>query len=605
MADNEPLVSVGIPAYNRPEGLRTTLESITRQTYKNLEIIVSDNCSPDPNVEHIARDFQKLDNRIQYFRQTENTGAMSNFRFVLGKARGEYFMWAADDDFISEDFIWQAIQFFEEHSGYAIVSGTPFTVTRRGKHRANNGHSFTGKFGVLRVLQTYNARGMIAVYGLINTAALRRIRIGNRFAEDRYIVASLAYMGKIKTLETMRLYRSPGISRNVSDMHRRMLESVGIRFRGVALARLMMATNASKDIFVQKEVYRGLSFPAKVLLALCCFVVSIYNSIKIFYVGRYVGRIVHMAGKRIGGSLRFKNDSKTEGRRFKAELDTSKRELTVETSAEVRIERDYLRVKRELELVKDSISYQLGSAIIQALHKPGRNTILLPCRLIRLFVMGFKKRKIKASRGIPRRDKYTEIRLGDVKLSTCTAMIKKKYIERFGVDKGRLGWYGENDWKRIEHISSLLPEAKSVLDIGISNGAFLNLLISINRFQRILGIDIIRHPQFTRLFGSHLYQIMYASVIHLPFADKSIDVVTCMEVLEHLDRQSFLAALHELRRVSRFLIATVPYNEPEPLPSYHKQRFTDNDLLTHFPHGDFILLKKSAGTSWIVIVERS
>ena len=398
MANSKPLVSVGIPAYNRPEGLRRTLESITGQTYKNLEIIVSDNCSPDSNVGRIARDFQKLDKRIQYFRQTENTGPASNFRFVLGKARGEYFMWAADDDFISEDFVWQAIQFFEEHSGYAIVSGIPFTVTRRGKYRTNNGHSFTGKFGVLRVLQTYNAKGMVVVYGLVNAAALRRIRLGNRFAEDRYIVASLAYMGKIKTLETMRLYRTfigPGRARNVSDMHRRMLESVGIRFRGVALARLMMATNASKDIFVQKEVYRGLSFPAKVLLALCCFVVSIYNSIKIFYVGRYVGRIVHMTGKRIGGSLRFKNDSKTEDRRFKAELDTSKRELTVETSAEVRIERDYLRVKRELELVKDSISYRLGSAIIQALHKPGRNTILLPCRLIRLFVMGFKKRKIK------------------------------------------------------------------------------------------------------------------------------------------------------------------------------------------------------------------
>ncbi len=397
MADNEPLVSVGIPAYNRPEGLRRTLESITRQTYKNLEIIVSDNCSPDPNVEHTARDFQKLDNRIQYFRQTENTGAMSNFRFVLGKGRGEYFIWAADDDFISEDFIWQAIQFFKEHSGYAIVSGIPFKITRWSERRVNNGHSFTGKFGVLRVLQTYNTTGMAVVYGLVNTAALRRIRIGNRFAEDRYIVASLAYMGKIKTLETMRLYRTYGRAKNVSDSHRRMLESVGIRFRGVALARLMMATNASKDIFVQKEVYRGLSFPAKVLLALCCFVVSIYNSIKIYYVGRYVGRIVHMAGKRIGGSLRFKNDSKTEGRRFKAQLDTSKGELTVETSAEVRIERDYLRVKRELEAVRNSFSYRLGNILVQAIYRPGRNTILLPYHLIRLCVREFRKRKIMAA----------------------------------------------------------------------------------------------------------------------------------------------------------------------------------------------------------------
>ena len=39
MIENQPLVSVGIPTYNRPEGLRQTLDCITFQTYKNLEII--------------------------------------------------------------------------------------------------------------------------------------------------------------------------------------------------------------------------------------------------------------------------------------------------------------------------------------------------------------------------------------------------------------------------------------------------------------------------------------------------------------------------------------------------------------------------------------
>ncbi|MBU4370171.1 glycosyltransferase [Patescibacteria group bacterium] len=45
--NNQQLVSVGIPTYNRPESLRRTLECITSQTYKNLEIIISDNCSPN------------------------------------------------------------------------------------------------------------------------------------------------------------------------------------------------------------------------------------------------------------------------------------------------------------------------------------------------------------------------------------------------------------------------------------------------------------------------------------------------------------------------------------------------------------------------------
>lgn len=265
-------------------------------------------------------------------------------------------------------------------------------------------------------------------------------------------------------------------------------------------------------------------------------------------------------------------------------------------------ERDNL--KNQLRVVKDSFSYQLGAILIQAVTNPGRNTILLPYRLIRLGVMEFRKRKTMVTRDTAVSNKYTEIRLTSVKLSACTATIKKKYIECLGVDEGHLGGYHETDWRRIEYISSLLPEAKSILDIGLGSAAFLNLLISLNRFQRILGIDIRRHSKFTTLFESQFYQVLYASVTNLPFTDKCIDVVTCMEVLEHLDKQSFLVALHELRRVSHFLVVTVPYNEPEPMPSYHKLRFTDSDLLTYFPHGEFILLKKGTGNAWMAIVER-
>ncbi|MBK7374561.1 MAG: glycosyltransferase [Chitinophagaceae bacterium] len=50
MHETTPLVTVGIPTYNRPGGLERTLACITVQTYANLEIIVSDNCSADPRV---------------------------------------------------------------------------------------------------------------------------------------------------------------------------------------------------------------------------------------------------------------------------------------------------------------------------------------------------------------------------------------------------------------------------------------------------------------------------------------------------------------------------------------------------------------------------
>jgi glycosyltransferase involved in cell wall biosynthesis len=100
-----PLVSVGIPTYNRADGLKKTLASITGQSYQNLEIIVSDNGSPGVDTENVVREFQKNDPRIHYFRQDENRGPAANFAFVLMKATGVYFMWATDDDEWDQDFI--------------------------------------------------------------------------------------------------------------------------------------------------------------------------------------------------------------------------------------------------------------------------------------------------------------------------------------------------------------------------------------------------------------------------------------------------------------------------------------------------------------------
>ncbi len=101
----QPLVSVGIPTYNRPAGLRRTLDCITRQTYRNLEIIVSDNGSPTDEPAAIVREMQQRDGRVRFFRQSPAVTVHDNFRFVLSQAHGEFYFWAADDDEWSAEFV--------------------------------------------------------------------------------------------------------------------------------------------------------------------------------------------------------------------------------------------------------------------------------------------------------------------------------------------------------------------------------------------------------------------------------------------------------------------------------------------------------------------
>ncbi|CAN2170910.1 Glyco_tranf_GTA_type domain containing protein [Candidatus Nanopelagicaceae bacterium] len=108
----EPLVSIGIPVYNSDDTIAACLRSVLNQSYRNIEVVVSDNCSTDTTAS-ICKDFADLDSRISLVVQGENIGPAANFDFVLSRATGSYFMWVAADDIKSEDFVSLNLEFLE------------------------------------------------------------------------------------------------------------------------------------------------------------------------------------------------------------------------------------------------------------------------------------------------------------------------------------------------------------------------------------------------------------------------------------------------------------------------------------------------------------
>ncbi|WNM60289.1 glycosyltransferase family 2 protein [Candidatus Nitrospira neomarina] len=99
----KPLVTIAIPTYNRADTyLKHTLHSAINQSYKNLEIIVSDNCSAD-HTEQVVNEFN--DSRIRYEKHSQNIGHFNNFKYCIEQARGDYFLLLQDDDLIDEDFV--------------------------------------------------------------------------------------------------------------------------------------------------------------------------------------------------------------------------------------------------------------------------------------------------------------------------------------------------------------------------------------------------------------------------------------------------------------------------------------------------------------------
>jgi glycosyltransferase involved in cell wall biosynthesis len=116
----EALVTIGIPAFNRPAGLARTLASMCSQTYRNIEIIVSDNASTDPAVRATVDEFTAKDPRISYHRHPENIGGMANFSSLVRKGSGEFFMWAADDDRWEPFFVERCVARLQADAALAV-----------------------------------------------------------------------------------------------------------------------------------------------------------------------------------------------------------------------------------------------------------------------------------------------------------------------------------------------------------------------------------------------------------------------------------------------------------------------------------------------------
>lgn len=118
---NTPLVSVGVPTRNRAAMLTRALDSLLGQDYDALEIIVSDNASDD-DTPSLCRGFCERDDRVQYSRNEQDLGAVANFSKVLELSRGEYFMWAADDDWLEPSFVSAVVGVLEADVRVALAA---------------------------------------------------------------------------------------------------------------------------------------------------------------------------------------------------------------------------------------------------------------------------------------------------------------------------------------------------------------------------------------------------------------------------------------------------------------------------------------------------
>ena len=107
-------LSVVIPVYNTEQYLPRCIESLINQTYKNIEFIFVNDCSPQ-NAEEIIKEYQKKDSRIKYVTYEKNRGLFRARMAGAEKATGEYIAFMDSDDYATLDYYNTLVKCAEEN----------------------------------------------------------------------------------------------------------------------------------------------------------------------------------------------------------------------------------------------------------------------------------------------------------------------------------------------------------------------------------------------------------------------------------------------------------------------------------------------------------
>lgn len=90
-------IDILMATYNGEKYLRAQIDSILSQTYKNFNLIISDDASTD-STQEILKEYEQKDKRVKVYIQQKNLGIVKNFEFLLEKVENKVFMFADQDD---------------------------------------------------------------------------------------------------------------------------------------------------------------------------------------------------------------------------------------------------------------------------------------------------------------------------------------------------------------------------------------------------------------------------------------------------------------------------------------------------------------------------
>jgi len=208
--DSTPLVSIGMPVYNEELHLEDALRSLLSQSFKDFELIISDNASTDRTGE-ICLTYAAKDPRVRYSRMKTNVGSIANSNHLVQLANAPYFFFASGHDIRHESFIARCIEILEHDTSVVLC----YPATRSLEPDGHLGDVMSGQVDTRGMSQASRFRSVLwglgsyayPIYGIMRTDVLKKTGLARGpIGPDIVLLHELALLGTFAAVPEPLLY---------------------------------------------------------------------------------------------------------------------------------------------------------------------------------------------------------------------------------------------------------------------------------------------------------------------------------------------------------------------------------------------------------------
>lgn len=277
---DQPLVTIAIPTFQSEKYVVEAINCALSQTYKNIEVIVSDNGSTDQTVNKI-HEMVKTDPRIRFFPHDKNRGPTFNFTFVFEQAKGEFFFWLGDDDWLDQNYVETLVFRMIKNPGLAASVGLPNYYI--GDEFFQNGVAIDvlHRSRLMRIASyLFQVADNGIFYGCIRRKWLAEVPFENVMGWDWLMFSALAYRGGLLTDKNVHLHRRLG---RISSSYERIALAMELPEWNARFPYLAIIQSINRALWRNPKAFPGLCWWEKLAYSLVICATFLLKLIRVYY----------------------------------------------------------------------------------------------------------------------------------------------------------------------------------------------------------------------------------------------------------------------------------------------------------------------------------